>query len=382
MESKGETMMENELQNKSADERLKACQTLTDLMDTFSLQELVVLTQDAVLGEWLNKHFFEAQAERLTSVRGDGWDAVLLALVRTLEVDVTKLTDYEARLVACAVRQERERSKRERECGKDGAIVSNQEELIQALESDASKVYLYNETFLIPVKKSHITYVGRGNAVINILTQGEGETVLDFDGDEIYFYDLTIVFHFLEPRQVKIDCSKQNHNHIVFLHDDRIVQDDSIQPHELSAFLSGRDFFETPQAFEEKAKRFHGIIVGKVCLNAADYDVWHWMFSLKPIWRAEFIECLRRYVHDAKLICSISCEEAKDIFERERVQLVYADFFTDRDDAVIACLYLHTDGGKGKKYPIYLLERTAFFAFGSGSGGAGYGLHLIAVENN
>ena len=371
--------MESESQHKPADERLDDCLTLSDLLDAFTLRELVVLTQDGLLEKWLNNHLLESQAEMLSGVRSFSGDTVLLTLCNALNVDVTRLSDYEAGQVIRALERERERNRRERECGKDGKIVTNQGELVEALANeDVRKVYLYDETFSIPLNRGHITYDGRGNALINILAQGD--TVLDFDGNEVYFYNLTIVFHFLEPRQVKIDHSSQNHNHIVFLRDNRIVQDDSVRPHELAAFLAGRTPFESAHEFAEKAKRFCGVIVGKAYLNDTDYDLWHEAFFLTPVWRVEFIECLRRYVRGARVVFPIPCEEAKDLFERERVQLIYADFGTDRDDAVIVRLYLHTDGGNGKIYPIHRLWCTTSWAFGSGSGDAGYGLDLIAVD--
>ncbi|MBQ7480065.1 MAG: hypothetical protein IJT01_14405, partial [Selenomonadaceae bacterium] len=181
--------MDNETQKKSADERLEDCLTLADLHDAFTLRELVVLAQDGLLEKWLNNNLLESQAQMLSSVRGHSGDAVLLALCNVLDVDVTKLSDYEAGQITRAVEREREKSKRERECGKDGKIVTNQGELVEALaDEDTKKVYLYNETFSIPLNRGHITYDGRGNALINILAQGD--TVLDFDGNEVYFYNL------------------------------------------------------------------------------------------------------------------------------------------------------------------------------------------------
>lgn len=373
--------MGNEPQNRLADERLEDCLTLTDLIDVFSLRELVVLTQDGLLGKWLGDHLFESQADLLSGVRNHHGDAVLLALVNALDVDVTKLSDYEAELVARAVRKEREKNKRERECGKDGVIVTNQGELVEALsDEDVCKVYLYDETYSIPLNRGHITYDGRGNALINILAQGD--TFLDFDGNKVYFYNLTIVFHFLEPRQVKIDHSIQNHNHIIFLHENRVVQDDSVRLHELEAFLNGRTPFESEGEFAERAKRFHGVIVGRTYLNDMDYDLWHEAFYLNPVWRVEFTECIRRYVRGAKLVFPIPCAEAKKLFENERAQLIYADFGTDMDEAVIVRLYLHADGGQGKIYPICRLWCATSWSFGSGSGEAGYGLDLIAVDSD
>lgn len=371
--------MENELQKKSVDERLEDCLTLSDIHDSFTLRELVILTQDRVLEKWMKTHLLESQAEILSNVRSLNGDAVLLALCEILDLDITKLSDYEAGLVIRAVRHKWAKNKRERECGKDSIIVTNQGELVEALtDENVHKVYLYNGIFSIPLSRGNITYDGRDNAIVNISAQGN--TILDFDGNKVYFYNLTIVFNFLEPQQVKINHSAQNNNHIIFMRYDRIVQDNSVLPHEMAAFLAGRTPFESAHDFAERAKKFHNVIVGKTYLNDTDYDLWHEAFFLNPAWRVEFIECLRRYVRGAKLVFHISCTEAKELFERERAQLIYADFSTDRNDAVIIRLYLHTENGQGKIYPIHRLWSTTSWAFGSGSGEGGYGLDLIDVE--
>ena len=193
--------------------------------------------------------------------------------------------------------------------------------------------------------------------------------------------NLTIVFHFLEPWQVKINHSSQNHNHIIFLRENRINQDNSINYYEMTSFLSGRFPFELVSDFTERAKKFHNIIVGKAYLSSSDYNLEHELFFLQPIWRVEFIESLRRYVHGAKLVFPIPSQEAKELFEQERAQLIYADFGTDKNDAVIIRLYLHADSGQGKIYPIQVHSpldwiSTTSFA-GLCSGDAGYGLDLI-----
>lgn len=357
--------------------KLEGCATLPELVDAFSLDELVSLARDKILQKWLNNHFMESQAKMLDDVLYSR-DALVLRLCDALAIDVTRLSEYDANMVTAALKRENERIKRERECGKDGVIVTNQAELVVALQNeDVRKVYLYDETFSIPLNRSHITYDGRGNALINIMAQGNSE-IVDFDNNEVYFYNLTVVFHFLEPHQVRINHSSQNHNHLIFLHADRFKQDNSIAHHEIAEFLAGRTPFETAEMFADRAKRFHEIIVGKTYLKDTDYDLWHEAFCLNPVWRVEFIESIRRYVNGAKLVFPIPCQKAAELYEKERAQLIYADFGTYYDNAVIERLYLHTDSGQGKIYPIYRLRNVTSWAFGSGSGDAGYGLNLIA----
>ena len=201
---------------------------------------------------------------------------------------------------------------------------------------------------------------------------------MDFDAEEVFFYNLTLVFHYLKPHQVKINYSAQNHNHIIFLHANRMTRDNSISAHEVTDLLAGRGSFESPQRFAERANRFRGVIVGTAHLSDADYDMEHGAFFLSPIWRVDFIDVVRRYVGEARLVFPVDESEAAYLYEDERVQLVYADFGTERDDALIVRMYLYTDGGNGNVYPVHRLIYTSSWTFGSGGGG--YGIELIAID--
>ena len=328
-----------EHQAQTIETRLVNCLTLDELHHAFTLQELFALANDGLLQEWMNAHLLESQAKMLdTSVREQGRDALLLRLFEALSLDVLHLPD-------CAL-----------------------------ADSDVHKVYLYDEVFSIPLHRPKITYIGRGPGVIDILAQGD--EVLDFDACGVRFYNLTLVVHYLEPHQVKMNDSA--HNHIIFLHADRMTRDNTIPAHEVTDLLAGRGSFESPQRFAERAKRFRGVIVGTAHLSDADYDMEHGAFFLSPIWRVEFIDVVRRYVGEARLVFPMDESEAAYLYEDERVQLVYADFGAERDKALIVRLYLHTDGGHGNVYSLHRLAHTSSWAFGSGGGG--YGLELIAAD--
>ena len=370
---KGEEM---EHQAQTIETRLTNCLTLDELHHAFTLQELFALANDGLLQEWMNAHLLESQAKMIdASVREQGRDALLLRLFEALSLDVLRLPDCDAALLTEAVERERKRVKRVRECGSDGVIVTNQGELVEALaDFDVHKVYLYDEIFSIPLHRPKITYIGRGPAVIDILAQGD--EVLDFDACGVRFYNLTLVVHYLEPHQVKMNDSA--HNHIIFLHANRMTRDNTIPAHEVIDFLAGRGSFESPQRFAERAKRFRGVIVGTAHLSDADYDMEHGAFFLSPIWRVDFIDVVRRYVGEARLVFPVDESEASYLYEDERVQLVYADFGAEQDNALIVRLYLHTDGGHGNVYRLHRLTHTSSWAFGSGGGG--YGLELIAAD--
>lgn len=368
--------MEHNHQERSMKDKLAACHTLEELHDTFGLPELFEMLSGGLLQEWLHAHFFDAQANRLADTQDVGTDARLLRLCETLSVDIAALSDCDAALVAKAARRAREKETRERECGPDGKIVASQAELMDALQNeDISKIYLCDGEYTIPSHRSRITYVGRQNALAHIYA----DEALDFDAREVYFYDLTLVFHFLERSQVKIDHSGQNKNHLIFLRDNRarVAMDDSISLHEMAALLDGRTPFESETGFAERAERFRSVIVGKVCLRDLDYDMRRRAFFLRPVWRVDFIETIRAYLRGARLAFPVDCGEAAKLYETGRAQLIYADFRADGDKAVLGRLYLHADDGKGARYPIYRIQNETSWAFGSGSGSAGYGLDLI-----
>ena len=170
-------MLHMEIKTTPLVDKLKDCLTLTDLQDVFTIHELVTLSQDGLLEKWLNNNLLESQAQTLSNVREQGNDALLLTLCNVLDIDITKLSDYEAKQISSALKREQEKGQRERECGKDGIIVTNQQELVEAIANEnVKKIYLYNEEFSIPLELAHITYDGRGNALINIFCTGRFDT--------------------------------------------------------------------------------------------------------------------------------------------------------------------------------------------------------------
>lgn len=145
---------------------LSDCNTLTELQNTFTLEELIQLAREKFLSEWLYVHFLESQAELLDD-EVLNHDALVIRLCEALAINVAKLPDHDANLVTAAVKRERCRVNRESECGNDGIIVTNQAELFEALRNkELHKVYLCDDEFSIPLNRSRITYDGRGNAVI------------------------------------------------------------------------------------------------------------------------------------------------------------------------------------------------------------------------
>ena len=370
--------MQNEITAKNIEARLEDCKSLEELKTTFTLSELVILARDYLLSDWLLKNLYEVQGHELEwkgRVRGD--DALLVLVCDVLAIDVVELSDYDSRRLTIALAREHARAQRESECGTDGYIVTNQAELCKALSDDnVNKVYLYSVSYSIPMERSNTTYVGRDHAVINIWAK---DCVLDFDGNRIYFYGCTLIFHYLDPSQVMINDSRPHNNNMIFLQGGRLDSTGVIDSYELAEFLKGRKPFEDSSEFAKRAAGFKAVIVGTVTLRDTDYDLWHEGFFLKPDWRPYFNEQLRRFVGSSRLVFSVPPKEAESLYNQERVFLVYADFATEGDWVVIDRLYLRSSV-MDKEYVIHRLYQSTSWAFGSGSGDAGYGLDLIAVS--
>lgn len=377
-----EIKVENNVESVFAD-----CNTLDDLQAAFTLDDLATSARDGLLTQWLRAHFFTGEAMRIEDeMRHLTRDRLLILLCDVLNIDIGHLSDYEMKLVTDAVKRERDYAEMKAECftdGEDGVIVQNQAELIRVLRDESIvKVYLYGETFSIPLDRKNITYVGRKNALVNITVMGD--MILSFDENKIYFYDLTLVVHYLAPEQVEIEHSKNNGNHIVFLRANAIQMNGSVTATDIGRFLAGRKPFESPQSYAKRAEDFRGIVVGKVCLKNVDYDFYQGVFYLRPTWRVEYAGVLQTFLWGAEFCFSVSPSEAEWLYLNDRAQLVYADFFSDKDNAAIARLYLQTNNGK--VYLIYVLHPETkrglsnISCSGSGSSGAGYGLDLIAYD--
>lgn len=362
---------------KNLGERLKDCPTLVELRNEFSVLELSSLARDGVLQDWLKSQLLELEARALNieRIKTLDNDQLRLLICKTLGIDITLTPNHEAQLVEREIDRQRTLDIRRRECGTDGIIVTNQRELADAVKNpDVHKFYLYDNEYVIPLGRVRTTYDGRGNAVIDVKDR---DGVLDFDGNEIYFYNLTIVFHYLKPKQVKINHSIHNHNRLIFLDADRVDIDGGLDERDVEKLLMGRAPFESPNHFRDFARRMKGMIVGTVLLEPADYDAWHEAFFIHPVWNVEFSEPIRRAVRGARLCFNVAPDEAQQIFTEYRKQLIYADFdmyFDNLDDrASIKSLFLKSLNGK--RYEIARLYPTSAWQFSSGI--AGYGLQLI-----
>ncbi|MCR5834157.1 MAG: hypothetical protein K6G55_05875 [Selenomonadaceae bacterium] len=348
--------------------------SVEELRDKLSLDDFISLTKSGDLQNWLCENFFDTEAEELSEGKISKLDdnALLILICKVLEMDVTHLNAEDAQRLESAVNNRPLIDKRRLECDDDGVIVSNQRELTTALkDTNNNKFYLYSNRYNIPLRRESTTYIGRENAVIDI--RQKSNDIMDFDSHEIYFQDITVVFHYLQPEQVKIESSANNGNNFIYLNRNKISLNDTVTLKEMADFLSGRTPFETPEEFKTRSENFDPAVVGTVVLNANNYDITKKAFFVDANWEVEFSSLIRDYLGDNPLCIYAEGAEAKALLDNEPAFLVYAEFSAVGDKPCICKLFVRTSSGK--RYNIN--EDLPKTSFSSGSNGAGYGLELI-----
>ena len=355
-------------------ERILNCYTVEDLTRLFSLAELLEMARAGILQQWLAENFSEEVAEILSPEEIISWgeDELKLALCELLEIDLAELSDYDAQAI------ERALNKRQLKelYGGAGTIVTNQRELIDALNNGDLIIYLVGGVFQIPLNKGGVTYYGRENALVEIPNRRD----VDFDSAEISLNDLQI---FLRN---SITVKYANSSNLIFLRGDKIALNDGVKKIDVYKLLRGRRTFETPENFSQRAEDMRGIVVGKVILDEKNYNINLQMFDLKIDWHFDFLPVARKFIGKF-FSCNIPAGLAAQIYATERAQLVYADFCASGDRPDIKQLYLIN--ADGTRFDILVTDKPAqeYFAEqkenqSSGSGGSGYGLELITVYDD
>lgn len=357
--------------------RLDSYLTIAELREAFSLEELMRMTKDGVLQSWLWERLLDAEAQELsqekTAEMND--DEIRVLLCRLFDVDVTRLPRHEAARLEQSLEDCRILEARRASCGDDGVIVANQREFVEAMQNpQVRKFYLFDGAYTIPLQREQTTYDGRGNALIDI--KAKDEELLNFDAKEIYFYNMTVVFHYAKSSQVKLEASRQNNNKILFLHVDRLSNVDSVVQQDIWAMLKGRSSFETAEQFQKRLYELGGVVLGTVLLEAEDYDIEKQAFFVHPAWKVDFAPMVRRYIDGGSLCFYMGADEAKSLYENERRLCVYAILSAEGRRAAIERIFL-MDKDRKRLYVVYVDGNTSW-CFSSASGSMGYGLELIA----
>ncbi len=354
---------------------------LTELLANVDLGMLVTAARENALQAWLVERFYYEQAHQLKSERVnelDG-DELRFVLCGELGIDLMSLSEYDTRAIERAVaRHRRKLLYINPDAGDpDGSIVETQTQLRDLFgKNSGSVIYLCGGEFQIPLHKHSITYIGRDNAIINIVSRQP----INFDEADIILKNLTLYLQYLTPAQLTLERSEN----IKFVLGRRLALDAELQRRELYAFLQGRDPFESFASFERRSEEMRGIVVGEVLLDKADFDITRNIFELHPRWRIDFIKPIKKFASNKFFCVFVNAENAARMFEIEsRKQLIYADFGTEGSDAAIKVLYLMTEACG--KLLILSTDKPSmksvdeFASQTSGSGDAGYGLELIAA---
>lgn len=355
-------------------ERMLQCSTIQDLTRLFSLVELAEMARAGILQSWLAENFSEEVAEILSPEEILSWndDELKLSLCELLEIDIAELSDYDAQAIERAINKRQLKEI----YGGDGTIVTNQRELIDALNNGDLIIYLVGGVFQIPLNKGGVTYYGRENALVEIPNRRD----VDFDAAEISLNDLQI---FLRNN---ITVKYANSTNLIFLRGDKIALNDGVKKIDVYKLLRGRRAFETSEKFSQRAEDMRGIVAGKVFLDEKDYNINWQAFDLKIDWHLDFLRVARKFI-EKFFSCNIPAGLAAQIYATERAQLIYADFCADGDFPAIKQLYLIN--ADGTRFDILVTDKPAqeYFAEqkenqSSGSGGSGYGLELITVYDD
>ena len=354
-------------------EKISYCFTVQDLLRTFSFAELLEMTRGGFLQSWLAENFSEEAADILSLDEITSWndDDLKLTLCEVLSVDVAELSDYDAQAIERALNRRRlkeifiDNDSEE----KIGTVVTNQRELVDALNAGDFVIYLVGGVFQIPLNTGGVTYYGRENAVVEIPNQRD----VDFDSADISLNDLQIFV------RNKINVIYSKSTNLIFLRGDKISLNDAVRKIDVYKLLRGRNSFETYENFSHRAEQMTGIVVGKIILDEKNYNINFKLFDLKIDWYLDFLSLSRNFA-EKFFSCIIPPELAQKIYDTERIQLVYADFCADGSFLKIKRLYLVT--ADGTRIDIFVTDKNALEYFAEqnqsgSSGGSGYGLELI-----
>ena len=351
-------------------ERISNYLTADEIKKAFTLAELVEMARAGIIQNWLRENVSEDAADFLTPDEIISWndDDLRLALCQIFSIEISELAEFDASALSRAILR---KHLKEIYCrDNEGALVMNQRELLEALNAGYIVIYLVGGVFQIPLHKGGVTYIGRENALVEVSNFND----VNFDRAEIILRDVQIFVR----TPINIECN--NSSNVQILRGEKIALDNSMRKVDIYRFLQGRNTFETAEKFYERAQKMKGLVVGEVLLDEKDYNIDWKIFDLKILWHLDFLNVARKFSAGKFFSCILTPEFARNIYERERVQLVYADFVTDGNSPAISKIYMITADGTRIEIivgNVSLVEKMKNAQGSGGSGSRGYGLDLI-----
>lgn len=160
--------------------------TLEDLQVHFDMEKILEYFTNGQLGEWLDSHYYEDEAEKIEQLSKTDPDleekiCQIIGVDPSEHVDsfilrdekIAKLKEYTDNPVILANWKN---------------VALNQEDLIDLLDEEVDIIYLVNNTFTISLRKKDKTYIGIGNVVAVV----RRDNPVDFDSLNISFKNVQV----------------------------------------------------------------------------------------------------------------------------------------------------------------------------------------------
>lgn len=341
-----------------------------EVAENFSLNELLNLSRQRNLEEWLAVNFYSGEARKVgTAINDELSDAELkLLLCKIFDLPLEKLSADDTTEISSAVEKNHRREIFVKQIpGDDRKIffAETQGELFKALHEDAKLIYLCGGEFRIPLERGGVTYIGCDNAIIDF----DSDADFDFYSNEIVLQDLQIYLHHA------INLRAEKSTNIKIIDGSKKVLNECPTLKEIADILRGRKAFESPEKFKARAENIRGISVGTVLLEERNFNFDASQFNFNPRWDFDYISVLKDFAGGKNFSVKISPDDAEKLFNNERKLQIFADLDYRDGKIIIVNLYFDTKTLGRITIEISLRERNSV---GSSSMlGLGYGLNII-----
>lgn len=138
--------------------------SLKELREHFDKEACLAALKDGTLYRWLVQHYYEKEAQGIKRLRIEDKDC-LRTLCKILSVDYAanqELSEEEKNALEAKRAEVSKFTSDEKILNALYLVAMNQEELAQLIDAGETTIYLCNDAFTIPLRKSGITYIGIG----------------------------------------------------------------------------------------------------------------------------------------------------------------------------------------------------------------------------
>ena len=190
--------------------------TIEELQENFDIEAVLGYYTSGKLITWLRDRYYNEEADTIEALSADDEQfSIKLAKVLGVEIEDDEELDIEE------VKLRREKLEMLSRYISDRTILDNvdivavdQDDLYDILDSDTDKVYLFKETFIVPVGRENITYIGINGAKVKLIG------ILNFDKYDIFRSYGDLESFSFEKRGIKfinIDFSEDNSTEFMYI---------------------------------------------------------------------------------------------------------------------------------------------------------------------